>query len=56
MEDPYSYYLSQEELEEFNVATSGTYQGIGVSIEKSEDNQIMIFQVFKTALLWRQDY
>lgn len=49
LEDPYSYYLSQEELEDFNVATSGTYQGIGVSIEKSEDNLIMIFQVFKNS-------
>ncbi|HZJ82472.1 MAG TPA: S41 family peptidase [Clostridia bacterium] len=47
LEDPYSYYLTEEELEEFNVATSGTYQGIGVSIEKSEDNQIMVVQVFK---------
>ncbi|MFY9176984.1 MAG: S41 family peptidase [Caldicoprobacterales bacterium] len=49
LEDPYSYYLTEEELEDFNVATSGTYQGIGVSIEKSEDNQIMIFQVFKNS-------
>jgi carboxyl-terminal processing protease len=31
--DPYSYYLNDEELEDFNIATSGTYQGIGVSIE-----------------------
>ncbi len=49
LEDPYSYYLTEEELEDFNVATSGTYQGIGVQIEKSEDNQIMIFQVFKNS-------
>lgn len=49
LEDPYSYYLTQEELEDFNIATSGTYQGIGVQIEKSEDNQIMIFQVFKNS-------
>ncbi|NLJ67145.1 MAG: S41 family peptidase [Clostridiales bacterium] len=47
--DPYSYYLNDEELEDFNIATSGTYQGIGVSIEKSEDNLIMIFQVFKNS-------
>ena len=47
--DPYSYYLTDEELEDFNIATSGTYQGIGVSIEKSEDNMIMIFQVFKNS-------
>lgn len=49
LEDPYSYYLSSEELEDFNEATSGTYQGIGVSIEKAEDNSIMIFQVFKNS-------
>ena len=49
LEDPYSYYLTQEELEDFNIATSGTYQGIGIQIEKSEDNQIMIFQVFKNS-------
>lgn len=49
LEDPYSYYLTQKELEEFNLATSGTYQGIGVSIEKSQDNLIMVFQVFKNS-------
>lgn len=49
LEDPYSYYMTEEELEDFNLATSGTYQGIGVSIERSEDNQIMIFQVFKNS-------
>lgn len=47
--DPYSYYLTEEEMEDFNLATSGTYQGIGVSIERSEDNKIMIFQVFKNS-------
>ena len=47
--DPYSYYLTEEEMEDFNLATSGTYQGIGVSIERSEDNLIMIFQVFKNS-------
>ena len=49
LEDPYSYYLTSEELESFNASTSGTYQGIGVSIEKSEDNLITIFQVFKNS-------
>lgn len=49
LEDPYSYYLTEEEMEDFNLATSGTYQGIGVSIERSEDNQIVIFQVFKNS-------
>lgn len=47
--DPYSYYLTQEEMEDFNQSTSGTYQGIGVSIERSDDNQIMVFQVFKNS-------
>ncbi|NLJ41324.1 MAG: S41 family peptidase [Clostridiales bacterium] len=49
LDDPYSYYLTKEEFEDFNTSTSGTYQGIGIIIEKSEDNQIMIFQVFKNS-------
>jgi len=49
LNDPYSYYLTEEEMEDFNLSTSGTYQGIGVSIERSEDNLIMIFQVFKNS-------
>ena len=32
MDDPYSYYMSEEEWEEYRIESSGEYSGIGIKI------------------------
>ena len=45
--DPYTTYLSKEEIEEFYGDMDGSYVGIGVSVSMGEDNIVTILQVFE---------
>ena len=42
LDDPYTEYLTAEELAALYETTSGTYEGIGVYITASDDNKIMV--------------
>ncbi len=46
LHDPYSSYLSPQEMRELRMTTSGQYSGIGVRIERTKRGQYMIEQVF----------
>jgi carboxyl-terminal processing protease len=45
LNDPYTELLSPKELKQFSTRTGGRYGGLGMSIEK-RDNQIVIVRVF----------
>lgn len=46
--DPYTEYMTQEELEEFNELINSSYCGIGVSVQNNTDADVLlIIDVFK---------
>ena len=48
LDDPYSAYISDDEMNNFNISLNGSYQGLGISIVKDpETNYIMIYSIFK---------
>lgn len=48
LDDPYTYYLTPEEYEEFLVDVEGTYAGVGLSVSVSnDDNMITVVNAFK---------
>ncbi|WP_250278579.1 S41 family peptidase [[Clostridium] colinum] len=47
LSDPYSYYLSKNELKQFLESTEGNYVGIGIMVNLTEDGKININKVFK---------
>ena len=49
LKDPYSYYMSKEELTAFLEDTNGSYVGIGVLIRVAEDGKILIDKVFENS-------
>ena len=46
LEDPYTYYLTAEEYQEFMIDVGGTYAGVGLSVSVS-DNMITVVTAFK---------
>ncbi|MBE6847713.1 MAG: S41 family peptidase [Ruminococcus sp.] len=44
--DPYSVYLTDEELAETREGNTGQYVGIGVSVLQSQDNTVLVTDVF----------
>jgi carboxyl-terminal processing protease len=44
--DKYSRYFSKEDFDEFSVQTNGNYVGIGVTIKRDENNNIIISNVY----------
>lgn len=44
--DPYTTYLTPEEMQEFQEAATGNYVGIGVSVNEDEDNLLTIVEIF----------
>lgn len=50
LEDEYSYYMTEEEYEEFEVETSGNYTGIGLYLTTNvETNKIQVISPIKDA-------
>ena len=48
LDDPYTYYLTPEEYQEFLVDVEGTYAGVGLSVSVSnDDNMITVVNAFK---------
>lgn len=48
LDDPYTYYLTAEEYQEFLMDMEGTYAGVGLSVSVSdEDNMITVVNAFK---------
>ncbi|HHT65947.1 MAG TPA: S41 family peptidase [Clostridiales bacterium] len=48
MEDPYTYYLTPEEYQDFLVDVEGTYAGVGLSVSvRNDDNMITVVSSFK---------
>ena len=46
--DRYSEYFTEEEYERFNSSSSGTYQGIGVLVQKNEDTgEVVVVKTFE---------
>ena len=48
LDDPYSYYLTAEEYNDFLISVEGTYAGVGLSVSVTEDdNMITVVNAFK---------
>ena len=48
--DPYTEYMTQKELEEFNELINSSYCGIGVTVQNNtEDNTLLIIDVFENS-------
>lgn len=47
LKDPYSYYMTKEEYKQFKENTEGNYVGIGITVNLTEDEKILINQVFE---------
>ena len=47
LKDPYSYYMSEEELKSFLEDTEGNYVGIGIMVNLTEDEKMLINKVFE---------
>ena len=47
LKDPYSEYLTEEDLKEMNQETSGSFYGIGFTVYKNENNQIEVVSPIK---------
>lgn len=45
--DPYTYYLTPEEMERTNEENAGTYYGIGTLVQRTSDGQIEVVQVYE---------
>lgn len=45
--DDYSAYMKKEEYDNFNITLNGSYQGIGVSIATTINDEIMIVGIFE---------
>lgn len=44
--DPYTYYLTKEDMERENEDNSGAYRGIGVLLQRTSDGGIQILRVY----------
>ncbi len=49
LQDPYSYYLSKEEFNQFLENTEGNYVGIGILVNLTEDEKIFINKIFENS-------
>ncbi len=49
LKDPYSYYMTKQELTEFLEDTEGNYVGIGIMVNLTEDEKILINKVFENS-------
>lgn len=47
--DDYSVYLEQSSSENFNITLNGSYEGIGISVATSANNEIVIVGVFENS-------
>jgi carboxyl-terminal processing protease len=47
LDDPYTVYMDPSEYTSFNEHTSGSYSGIGMTVEMSNDRLVTIVAVFK---------
>ncbi len=47
LKDPYSYYMSEEELKAFLEDTEGNYVGIGIMVNLTEDEKMLVNKVFE---------
>ena len=46
--DPYTVYISEEQIEDFRFATTGEYGGIGATIKK-RDNKTLVSELYENA-------
>lgn len=46
LDDPYTTYIDKTEVNNFNIQLEGSYQGLGVEIYKSNNNELTILTVF----------
>ena len=52
--DPYTVYISEEEIEDFRFATTGEYGGIGATVKK-ETKKLWSLNYMKTLQLVKMD-
>lgn len=45
-EDDYSYVISDEEQESFNIRLNGEYEGVGIEVVTTTDDKIYVYNVF----------
>lgn len=50
LDDPYSMYFDETEMENFNISLEGSYEGVGIQIVKNEETKnILVTSVFKNS-------
>lgn len=49
MDSPYTYYLTAEQVREFNESIQGNYSGIGASVRQTELGQFEVAEVFNNS-------
>lgn len=54
-EDDYSYVISDEEQENFNIRLDGQYEGVGVEVVTTTDGKIYIYTIFKDSPAYKAD-
>lgn len=46
LDDPYTTYIDETEVNNFNIQLEGSYQGLGIEIYNNSDNELTILTVF----------
>lgn len=49
VDNPYTYYLTQENLADFHESMKGNYYGIGASVRKTDDGEYLITEIMENS-------
>lgn len=49
LEDPYTSYIDETEVDNFNIQLEGSYQGLGIEMYNSDKNELTILTVFNNS-------
>lgn len=47
LEDPYTVYIDENEVDSFNIKLDGSYQGLGVEVFVNKDDELEVITVFE---------
>lgn len=49
LDDPYTVYIDEEQVDNFNIKLEGSYQGLGIEIYINTDNKLEVLTVFENS-------
>lgn len=47
LDDPYTVYINEEQVDNFNIKLEGSYEGLGIEIYINNDNKLEVLTVFE---------